>query len=117
MANSRRERLVQEELRIKARIKQIDVNEGEQKRKRETRRKVLIGAAILAKVERGDWSEEGFLKMMDAFLFRPSERSLFGLPILEEASERLGESSPKNSDNDLMDDLQINEDHPELSVT
>jgi hypothetical protein len=117
MPSQQRERLRQQELRVKARIKRCDAREGEQNKKRDTRRKVLIGAAILAKVERGDWSEEGFLKMMDAFLFRPSERSLFGLPILEEASERSGESSPENSDNDLMDDLQINEDHPELSVT
>ncbi len=55
--------------------------------------------------------------MMDAFLFRPSERSLFGLPILDEPSEQSEEFSPENSDNDLTDDLQTHEDPPQHSVT
>lgn len=117
MPSPQRERLEKQALRVKERIKKCEAREGKQNKKIDTRRKVLAGAAILAKVERGDWSEEGFRKMMDAFLSRPSERSLFGLPILEETSEQSEESSPENSDTDLMNDLQTNEDHPELSVT
>jgi hypothetical protein len=117
MATSRRERLVQEELRIKARIKQIDADEGEQNRKKDTRRKVLAGAAIFAKIERGEWSEEGFRKMMDAFLSRPSERALFDLPILNEPSEQSEESAIENNHSDPTDDRQLDEGGPRLSVT
>jgi hypothetical protein len=53
----------------------------ELKRKRtdDTRRKILVGAAILAKVERGEWPETRLLDMMDKVLTRPDERALFAL--------------------------------------
>lgn len=117
MPSPQRERLEQQVLQIKAKIKRCDANEGEQKRKKETRQKVLIGAAILAKVERGDWSEEGFLKMMDAFLSRPSERALFDLPILDGPSEKSEESAIENNHSDPTDDRQLDEGSPRLSVT
>ena len=117
MASSRRERLEQEALQIKARIKQCNASEREEKKKKDTRRRVLAGAAVLAKVERGDWSEEGFLKMMDAFLSRPSDRSLFGLPILDELPEQSGESSPESSHSTVIVDQQVTANRPKLSVT
>ena len=117
MASSRRERREQEALQIKARIKQCNDSEREQKRKKDTRRRVLAGAAVLAKVERGDWPEEGFLKMMDAFLSRPSDRSLFGLPILDELSEQSGEASLENSANSVTVDRQVAANRLKLSVT
>jgi hypothetical protein len=45
----------------------------------ETRRKILVGAAILAKVARGEWPESRLLDMMDKVLTRPDERALFSL--------------------------------------
>lgn len=117
MASSRRERLEQQALQLKEKIKQCDASEGEKKRKRETRRRVLAGAALLSRVERGDWPEEKFLRMMDAFLSRPSDRSLFGLPILDELSEQSGESSLEGSHNTMTADQQVTTNHPKLSVT
>ena len=49
-------------------------------RQQDTRRKILVGAAILAKVERGDWPKEKLLAMMDATLTRADDRALFDLP-------------------------------------
>lgn len=57
--------------------------EAAKKRADDTRRKILIGAAILAKVERGDWPEEKMRAMMDETLTRPDDRALFGLDPLK----------------------------------
>jgi len=54
--------------------------ESKRKRTDDTRRKILVGAAILAKVQRGEWPEERLLDMMDKVLTRPDERALFTLP-------------------------------------
>lgn len=117
MASSQRERLEQEALQIKARIKKCNDSEREEKKKKDTRRRVLAGAAVLAKVERGDWSEEGFLKMMDAFLSRPSDRLVFGLPILDELSEQSEESSLESSASNVTADRQVTANRPKLSGT
>lgn len=54
--------------------------ESKRKRTDDTRRKILIDAAILAKVQRGEWPQARLLAMMDQILTRPEERSLFELP-------------------------------------
>ncbi|MBJ5084994.1 mobilization protein, partial [Salmonella enterica subsp. enterica serovar Typhimurium] len=46
----------------------------------ETRRKVLVGAMILAKVNSSEWPEDRLMAAMDAYLERDHDRALFGLP-------------------------------------
>jgi hypothetical protein len=53
--------------------------ESKQKRATETRRKILVGAAILSKVERGEWPKEKMLEMMRQQLTRDDDRILFDL--------------------------------------
>lgn len=53
--------------------------ESKAKRSIDTRRKILIGAAILAKVERGEWPHDKLLSMLDAALSRDDDRALFDL--------------------------------------
>ncbi len=48
-------------------------------RSQDTRRKILIGAAILAKVERGEWPKERLLALLENTLTRENDRALFGL--------------------------------------
>lgn len=50
-----------------------------QMRKDQTRRKILVGAAILQKIELDQWPEEKLLNLMNAFLTRDKDRELFGL--------------------------------------
>ena len=50
------------------------------KRSQDTRRKILVGAAILAKVERGEWPRDKLLAMLDTALVRADDRALFDLP-------------------------------------
>ncbi|MEW6569369.1 MAG: mobilization protein [Chloroflexota bacterium] len=68
----------------KAKKQQIEARkraaESKKKRSDETRRKILVGAAILAKVERGEWPQEKLLAMLDASLTRADDRALFDLP-------------------------------------
>lgn len=51
-----------------------------QKRKEDTRRKVLIGAAALAKIEAGEWSRDNLTRLLDGYLKRDDDRALFDLP-------------------------------------
>lgn len=62
--------------------------ENKQKRAADTRRKILVGAAILAKVERGEWPKDKMLEMMGQQLTRPDDRALFDLaaPVEKAAS-------------------------------
>lgn len=68
----------------KAKKQQIEARkraaESKVKRSIDTRRKILVGAAILAKVERGEWPQDKLLAMLDASLTRADDRALFDLP-------------------------------------
>lgn len=69
----------------KARKQQIEARkraiESKRKRSEDTRRKILVGAAILTKVERGEWPQDKLLAVLDTFLIRADDRTLFDLPI------------------------------------
>jgi len=60
-----------------------------QSRKADTRRKVLIGAAVLHKLETGEWPQERLNTLLNRFLTRNDDRALFsGLePLPAPASE------------------------------
>ena len=60
--------------------------ENKQKRAADTRRKILVGAAILAKVERGEWPKDKMLEMMGQQLTRDDDRILFDLAPIEKTS-------------------------------
>ena len=53
--------------------------ESKKNRANDTRRKILVGAAILAKVDRGEWPKARLLDMMAQTLTRTDDRALFGL--------------------------------------
>lgn len=69
--------------KVEARVK---ATESKHKRAADTRRKILVGAAILAKVERGEWPKDKMLEMMSQQLTRTDDRALFDLPIIEKAT-------------------------------
>ncbi|MGH8169241.1 MAG: mobilization protein [Steroidobacteraceae bacterium] len=53
--------------------------EARRNRKTDTRRKVLVGAVVLAKVEAGEIDEKRFRQWLDTTLTRPDDRALFDL--------------------------------------
>jgi len=69
---------------LKARRQRIDARlqylVSKQARRADTRRKILVGAIILAKVERGDMDEKALRAMLDKALTRADDRELYGLP-------------------------------------
>ncbi|MEN8443896.1 MAG: hypothetical protein ABG776_02665 [Cyanobacteria bacterium J06555_13] len=73
------QRLLEKEAQLKAQIQQAKAAERTLEKKRDTRRKILIGAAVMARVEHGEWPKDDLLAMMDGFLTRQNERDLFGL--------------------------------------
>jgi len=74
----------------KAKKQQIEARkralETKEERAKDTRRKILVGAAILAKVERGEWPKDKLLAMLDSALIRTDDRALFGLPNTNQSS-------------------------------
>ena len=56
------------------------VTEQKLSRRKDTRRKVLVGAVILSRVERGEWPRDKLLALLDSHLTRTDDRALFGLP-------------------------------------
>lgn len=68
----------------KAKKQQIEARkraqEVKRKRSEDTRRKVLVGAIILAKIERGEWPQDKLRAMLDTALERADDRALFDLP-------------------------------------
>jgi len=66
-------------------------------RSADTRRKILVGAAILAKVERGEWPKEKMLSMLDTELTRPDDRALFGLSATPQERHQMEPGRPQIS--------------------
>jgi hypothetical protein len=87
---TRLELLLEKEAQLKAQIQLAKAAERTLEKKRDTRRKILIGAAVLARVERGEWPQRDLAMMMDGFLTRPHERELFDLDGDEGAGDDLG---------------------------
>ena len=53
--------------------------ESQRERKNDTRRKILIGAVVLASIKQGRLTETELRAWMDEALTRPDDRALFGL--------------------------------------
>ncbi len=79
----------------KARKQQLEARkraaESKKQRADDTRRKILVGAALLAKVEREEWPRARLLDMMDQTLTRPDDRALFGL------DSKAGDAKPEQA--------------------
>ena len=62
--------------RAEARLRYL---ESARARKDDTRRKILAGSVLLAKVESGDFDNRTFKRWLDKSLTRADDRELFGL--------------------------------------
>lgn len=85
MAKTTKEKLaelIKKEAELKAQIQAIKARESEDERKRDTRRKILIGGIVLSKVKRGDWTQEKLQSLLNNELKTDRDRELFGLPLL-----------------------------------
>lgn len=74
-------RLEEKQAKNKAEISRIKARLNQEKRKKDTRRKILIGSMVLAKKKEGNdkwWAE--WLSALDNYLEKDRDRALFGLP-------------------------------------
>ena len=72
------EKLKMQREQLNARIQKMEASEKAREKKRDTRRKILIGAYYLDKA-RDESTMDEVNKIMDGFLTRQSDRELFGL--------------------------------------
>ena len=90
----RQQKIEQQQQQIKKRIKQIENQESKTTRKNELRKKILIGAAVMRRIEKGVVDEETVKKWMAYFLTRNSDRELFGLELLPDPKVSIIANTP-----------------------
>ena len=81
--NERIETLEERLQQLKTRQARIEARQralaSRRSRKDDTRRKILAGAILLAKVEAGEFDSRTFKRWLDKALTRKDDRALFGL--------------------------------------
>ena len=88
--HARVKKLEEAEARIRAELQRARGRAAQEKRKRDTHRKILIGAMVLDQVQRGEWPEERLQAAMDRFLDKDRDRAVFELsprPVSQKPSE------------------------------
>ena len=80
---------------IEMRINAVKARSKERARKEETRRKVLVGAVILAEAERSDAARLRLQTLLDKHLVRPVDREVFGLPPRPDRPGQVGVSGDR----------------------
>jgi hypothetical protein len=80
------ERLKAQQAKLQARIQLMEARHKTSERKKDTRRKILIGAYYWEQAKEHHMQED-IKKIMDSYLTRNSDRQLFDLPILAESQE------------------------------
>jgi len=78
--NDRLQKLKEQKEKLEARIQLIENREKHKERKKDTRRKILVGSYYLDEAEKNGALDK-IKKIMDSYLTRESDRLLFDLPI------------------------------------
>lgn len=78
MNNPSLEALRKKQAQLQARIQMLQAREEMQRRKNDTRKKILIGSYFLDKYEKEN-ARQILIAELDKFLFRKRDRELFGL--------------------------------------
>ena len=81
------DKLLKNQSQLQARIQMLQAKENVQKRKDDTRKKILVGSYFLDKYEKAGTIATLELEL-DKFLFRKIDRALFGLEPRKEGDER-----------------------------
>jgi hypothetical protein len=89
MAQSRLEKLREQQSQLAAKIKSLEARKRQQTRKDDTRRKVIAGALALHHMEKNPGSSfaKTLMGLLDEYVTRPNERKLFGLDPLPESAQ------------------------------
>ena len=78
---SRLEQLLKKQEELKAQIRKEKNKLVLAERKKDTRRKILLGALMLDLMKKGELDEKKIMKRLDGFLSRDTDRKLFDFSI------------------------------------
>lgn len=81
---ARLERIEQDKERIKQQLKELRAKESAEERKRDTRRKILMGSWVKHLLDSGKMSLGKFDESTRGFFIKAKDRELLGLPPLAE---------------------------------
>ena len=79
MATTKLDKLTLKRQQINAQIQELKAKEAQQRRKEETKRKVLVGSVVLKMLENGEMPQERLNQILDKHLSRDADRALFDL--------------------------------------
>jgi len=79
MATTKLDRLTEKRQQLNAQIQAIKAKENQQKRKEDTKRKVLIGSVVMKMLETGEMPKERLMQILGTHLTRDADRALFDL--------------------------------------
>ena len=89
MSKKRLEQLLKKREQLSAQIQQIRSREANQKRKKDMRRKILLGALVMEIISKGELSRDKIMTQLDGFLTRDIDRKLFDFTSLKDLSEKV----------------------------
>jgi septal ring factor EnvC (AmiA/AmiB activator) len=72
-------KLEERQSQLKSQIQKLRTKEATEDRKRDTRRKVVLGAVLMEMVKSGEWTDDKLRGLLDRKLTRPRDRELFDL--------------------------------------
>jgi len=90
----RLEKLEQRKQKILAEMERLRAQEVREQRKRDTRRKIIVGAMVLKLVDDGEWPKDRLMERLDGYLTRSNDRELFELPPRAQANAGRARSAP-----------------------
>lgn len=73
------EKLKEQKRQLEAKIKKIESLEKTKKRKEDTRRKIIVGGALLAQAEKDPAFKQNLYRHLEKLVINPKDRELVGL--------------------------------------
>jgi hypothetical protein len=101
MDNDKLKKLLEQRKALDAKIQLEQNKENEKKRKDDTHRKILTGAAVLDEIGKNEKLKADIDRLLASFLTRDNDRALFGLPPLPKVQE----AESKKIEVEQMDDV------------
>ncbi len=93
------EKLLQKREQLNAEIQKARARETAQKRKEDTRRKILLGALMIEMMDKGELDDGVIMKRLEGFLTRDIDRKLFDFPVQgdSDSTETTSDKKPTSS--------------------
>lgn len=109
MSQTKINKLREKKAQIDARIKLIESRQRSQTRKNDTRRKIIAGALALHHAEKNpeDLFSIKLFRLLNEYVTKPFERSLFDLPPIAEESEKTAANDSNREQIALKESFKI----------